>query len=196
MLKTRLEWWAESCDILDNHQFGFRKGRSTTDVLGTIAGHILAGFAARQYTAAVFADVEGAYDNVHPRLLLSKLWGKGVPLKILGVLTALLTQRNLYATYERRMIGPRRAFIGLAQGSVLSPLLYLLYTSDISSNMPRGVVSLKFADDETLLVRGPSLQDVLQRLQGGLEVLAENLGENGIPCPRQNPLCASSPGED
>jgi len=60
---------------------------------------------------------------------------------MLRVLTALLMRRNVYATYEGRTIGPRRAFVGLAQGSVLSPLLYILYTNDVGRGIPRGVVS-------------------------------------------------------
>jgi len=112
------------------------------------------------------------------------------PPKVLRLLAALLLSRKLYATYDGRVIGPRQATVGLAQGSVLSPILYILYTSGISRNLPQAVTSLKFADDETLLARGPDLLTVLRTLQDGLQILADNLREGGVHLsPTKSTLC-------
>lgn len=190
VLKARLERWAETLGHFDPLQFGFRKGRNTSDALGVIACHALLGFAERQYTAVAFVDVAGAYDSVIPDVLLTCLQRQGIPPRLLRLLSALLRERNLYATYEGRLIGPRRASLGLAQGSVLSPLLYLLYTAEISVGLPVGVTALQFADDVTLLSRGPILADVVHRLQEGLETLAANLSRNGASLsPEKSAVC-------
>ena len=112
------------------------------------------------------------------------------PPKVLRLLAALLLSRKLYATYDGRVTGPRQATVDLAQGSVLSPILYILYTSGISRNLPQAVTSLKFADDETLLARGPDLPTVLRTLQDGLQILADNLREGGAHLsPTKSTLC-------
>jgi len=67
---SRFEWHAEAQGLFDPQQAGFRKGRNCSDVLGTVTGHILRGFAERHSTAVVFADVAGAYDTVQPGILL------------------------------------------------------------------------------------------------------------------------------
>jgi len=146
--KARLEWWAEAQDLLDPLQSGFRKGRNTSDVFGPLVCNILEGFAARQYTAVVFTDVAEAYDSVQPPLLLHRPHSVGVPSRVVRLLASLLPHRKIYATYNGRLIGPRQTSVGLAQGSVLSPLLYLLYTNHLSRHLPEGVISLKFADDD------------------------------------------------
>jgi len=184
---SRFEWYAEAQGLFNPQQAGFRKGRNCSDFLGTVTGHILRGFAGRHYTAVVFAEVAGAYDTVHSGILLQRLRDMGWPPKVLRLLAALLLSRKIYATYDGRVIGPRQ---GLAQGSVLSPILYMLYTSGISRNLPQAVTSLKFTDDETLLARGPDLSTVLRTLQDGLQILADNLREGGAYLsPTKSTLC-------
>lgn len=158
-------------------QFGFRSQHSTTLQLTRVL-HLLAeehNFG--RHTAAVFLDVEKAFDRVwHPGLLF-KLIQVSLPPALTQVLASFLRGRRFFVTVECADSALRHAAAGVPQGSCLSPALYALYTDDIPTLkgllLPgeRDVDLALFADDSAYFSSSRSPYMACDRLQRLLDIL-------------------------
>lgn len=147
MIKIRLDWFAESNGLIPHVQYGFRRGRSCADSFVSLISDLKYN---KNYasTVAVFLDVQGAFDNVQPGILVKILSGLGIPGLLCKWIYNFLSERILYVKYNNFLYGPRTASKGTMQGATLSPLLYNLYTSEICKYVINDNVNiLQFADD-------------------------------------------------
>ena len=148
MILTRIEWWVESHSALDELQFGFRKGVGVQECLFSLVSMVQGAFWRRNILVAVFADIQGAYDNVNVIVLLRILADKGIPSNILAALRQLISAKTLRLRNDPENVGPRTSFKGLPQGSPLSPLLFNIYISGLNQILiPFGVKAIVYADD-------------------------------------------------
>ena len=160
ILERRLASWCEQKKIFEQEQAGFRKGRTTTDQIFTLAEIIHRRKKEKKPTFCCFLDIKKAYDTVWREGLWSKLAEVGVNGKML------LTIRSMYDGVKSSVIvnGRLTAWfdidIGLRQGCVLSPLLFLIFVNDLIKEFKKsdtGVLlgevrinNLAFADDIVL----------------------------------------------
>ncbi|CAG9790271.1 unnamed protein product [Diatraea saccharalis] len=158
MLKTRIELYAESRLILPHDQFGFRKGRSTIDSILKFCGDIQDSFDHDSYLVSTFLDVSGAFDNVDLSTLVEILHSFNIPGKICKWIFNFFYSRTVFIKFNNSLHGPKTAFKGLPQGATLSPLIYLLYTSQIHRfvSIPQLSV-LQYADDIVLYTSNKNL---------------------------------------
>lgn len=147
MIKLRLDYFIEKNNILPRFQFGFRKGKSTTDSFVYFVEDIKRCLLSNSVAVCVFLDVQGAYDNVDLHQLISVLHDIGIPGKLLKWIFEFCYDRTVFVRFNNILHGPNKAFKGLMQGACLSPLLYNLYTSQISNYINDDVNILQFADD-------------------------------------------------
>lgn len=145
MIKTRLEIWFYSNQSLPNNQLGFKRGFGTIDAVANIVTDIQSSFTRNDYVGAAFLDIKGAYDCVDLKILENKLIQFDVPRNIAHIITTLFINRTLYLRqHDNTKLGPRYVSTGLPQGSVLSPLLFNVYTAGIHS-IHENVI--QYADD-------------------------------------------------
>lgn len=78
MVNVRLRFYLEHNNLLDPHQSGFRKGRSTADNVFRLTDSIQRGFAKKSQTVAVFLDLSKAYDRVNIDAMLHKIYAIGI----------------------------------------------------------------------------------------------------------------------
>jgi hypothetical protein len=119
------------------------------------------------YTAAVFLDIEKAFDTTwHPGLLykLSKL---EFPTSLIKLISSFLSQRKFRVTVEGEIYTPREMQAGVPEGSVMSPKLYIIYISDTPQTP--GVYLALFSDDTCLCATERKKGYVLRNLQRGLK---------------------------
>ena len=133
LVKARLEWWVLNRNLLPSCQFGFKKGFGTMDALSTLTTDIQISFTRNNYLCALFLDIKGAYESVNLHILEEKLYESfSIPRKIVQCIIGLFSNRIMYIRNNKNeKIGPRLNNTGLPQGSVLSPLLFNLYTADL-----------------------------------------------------------------
>jgi len=128
-----------------NEQFAFRPQHSTTHQLVGLIDQLAANSNSKLRTAAVFLDVEKAFDRVWHAGLLYKLHTLGTPTSLLNIINSFLTDRTFSVRLNTTISSSRPVFSGVPQGSCLSPMLYLAYTNDIPLNQNARLYL--FADD-------------------------------------------------
>ncbi|XP_076393338.1 uncharacterized protein LOC143265396 [Megachile rotundata] len=148
LVNERMRIWAEENGKMDNNQSGFRKGRSTMDNIGILVNNIKECWGKRKMVTAAFIDVKAAYDNVVHKEVAVKLRNMDCPRKIRRYILAWLRERRVEIRGLDGVVIPMKLLKGLPQGSVLSPLLYNLYTAKIAEGLGElGVKILQYADD-------------------------------------------------
>lgn len=175
VLMERLFDIDDFCTAIPNHQFGFRKEHGTDQQLFRVTQFILKAFDARKYCSAVYIDISEAFDRVWHDGLLNKL-AKLLPANLYLVLQSYLHERT-FLVKGANNVRSRKCQIkaGVPQGSVLGPLLYTIYTSDMPLPNDRSTSPLllsTFADDTVIMAASEILQlatganqDYLRRLE-------------------------------
>ena len=148
VIAKRLRLYFETNAILTSHQFGFRKSYSTELAATNLYDRLLNNLDRKDITCAIFLDLAKAFDSVNHKILLQKLekYGvRGIPLRLIE---SYLSNRWQYVKINSNSSDLERIDIGIPQGSILGPLLFLIYINDLP-NASNFFVKL-FADDTFL----------------------------------------------
>lgn len=151
VLKDRLLQFFGKCSIIDPRQYGFRSGHSTVGAVCKLIEDVVDGFDRGERTVVTLCDLSRAFDCVLPSILTDKLDAYGVRGTPHRLIQSYLTNRKQYV----EMSGERSKVLsqpyGVPQGSVIGPLLFLIYINDLP-NFVDEASTLLFADDTTLYV--------------------------------------------
>ena len=147
-------------NILSQHQFGFRPGHSTYMPVAILHDFVTANLADKNKTASIFLDLARAFDTVNIEILLQKLTVYGIAGDAHSLLASYLNQRTQKLKYNDFISEERSVSCGVPQGSILGPLLFILYINDIHKACDNAKILL-FADDTALLYAAPTI-DLLQ----------------------------------
>jgi ribonuclease HI len=144
----RMRWVLETKGGLSEYQAGFREGRGVCDQLLRLSQSVWDGYEERKKTGLVLFDFERAYDRVWHDGLLEKVVGTGVSRTVVRWVQEWLKNRLYWVRVEGVWSKAKRFQQGLPQGSVLSPLLFLVYINDLVGKLAdSGVEVSAFADD-------------------------------------------------
>ena len=145
LLCQHLTNYLESHMILSPHQFGFRASRSTSHQLLLVYDHVSKHVDEGRVVDVVLFDFSKAFDVVVHSLLLTKLRCIGIQGNILQTIHSFLSNRSMSVCVDGHLSRPGYVLSGVPQGTVLGPLLFLIYINSIGSNLS---CSYKiFADD-------------------------------------------------
>lgn len=152
LIQARLKQFVFAKGLIPAEQFGFRAGHSCTHQVHRITEHVLKGFARRKPkgTAALFFDLAKAFDKVWHNGLVYKLYDLKLPDRLVLIIKDFLSNRLFRYRVEGTRSSLRTVTAGVPQGSVLAPLLFSLYTSDIPRH-PQVSLAL-YADDTAIYV--------------------------------------------
>ena len=137
-------------DILTPHQSGFRPGDSKVNQVLAITHKIYSAFEATptKETRAVFLDLSKAFDRVWHDGLLYKLECCGISGGLLSLITSFLTNREQRVVLNGKSSVWKKISAEVPQGSVLSPLFFVVYINDLPNNITSDIKL--FADDTSL----------------------------------------------
>ena len=179
ILYNRLHSFLTKHNILFPQQFGFRKSHSTSHAVLSISQKIYDALESGKFAYAVFIDLEKAFDTVDHSILLEKLNHYGIRGLPLALLKSYLSDRSQFVSISGVNSSSSKIKYGVPQGSVLGPLLFLIYINDLSRAVRHGDV-LHFADDTNLLHINSSLPLLQKLCQKDLRHLCSWLNANKI----------------
>jgi hypothetical protein len=136
------------CDLIPDYQYGFREKHSTIEQVHRVIDLIHLAYEKHQYCSAVFLDISQAFDKVWHNGLLYKIKEK-LPHTFYTIFKSYLSNRCFQIRYEDALTDLHIIRSGVPQGSVLGPVLYLLFTSDLPTTTNTTIAT--FADDTALL---------------------------------------------
>ena len=157
--------------ILNDNQNGYIKNRSTTRAVFQMIEDIITGINEDEYMVCLYVDLTKAFDRVHHQTLLEKLEALGFRGPTLKLLKSYLSNRQQYLVTEDDHTGKRLISNGytiergVPQGSVLGPILYLLYVNELPKLLNH--LTTSFADDTSIVIRstGVTVDNIISVLK-------------------------------
>ena len=174
MLGERLYFHAEQQGMLSALQAGFRKKRSCEDQILKMTQAISDGFQSKpkaKHSVLVLLDFSKAYDTVWRQKLLTSLLDKGMPIAYVKWLHGFLQNRQARVRFGRELSSSRTMKQGLPQGSVLAPILFILYINNLAELLPDSTINTMYADDVSILGQSTSKEEAERLAQESVDIV-------------------------
>jgi Reverse transcriptase (RNA-dependent DNA polymerase) len=155
---NRLTHFLTTNKILSKSQFGFRRKHSTIHPIIHLLNEITGASNSKKYTLAIFCDLRKAFDTCDHEILVKKLNKLGVRNAELNWFISYLSGRLQFVYLNGIESNRMQIKKGVPQGSILGPLLFLVYVNDLPECS--ALITFLFADDTTLLASSDNLQDL------------------------------------
>lgn len=169
LILKRMKIIIERKNIIPTHQFGFREEHSTIDQVHRVTDLIEKALEEKKICAAIFLDVKQAFDKVWHKGLMLKLQTL-LPKQYCQILKSYISGRLFRIKQGNHYSGLKDIKAGVPQGSVLGPVLYLLYTHDIPQT--NGTTIATFADDTTVLAVEENIVEATNKLQHAINKIS------------------------
>ena len=176
---NRLIKFIEKNELLFSNQFGFRTSHSTTHAIILIVDKIQKAIERKEFSCGIFLDLCKAFDTVDHKILLKKLEYYGVRGIANDWFCSYLSNRKQFVSIGNYISEMCSITCGVPQGSVLGPLLFLLYINDFSSSA-EGIEFHLFADDSNLFYSHRNLHSLEEKLNHELNNINEWLRANKL----------------
>ena len=170
LMKVYLINYLETRNILNPSQYGFRRNCSTFKALNVFSNNILSAIDKKLHVLSIFIDFAKAFDTVNHKILINKMHHYGIRGTLLSWFKDYLTDRHHYVVFNCKKSTATPVNLGVPQGSVLGPVLFLIYINDISDLFSENKTIL-FADDMTLYLTGPNQNELVLNANNELEKL-------------------------
>jgi Reverse transcriptase (RNA-dependent DNA polymerase)/Endonuclease-reverse transcriptase len=179
VVRDQLWKYVEENSLLCEQQSGFRSDYSCETALNFALDGWKNDLQMKKIIAVIFLDLKRAFETIDRKLLLGKLRRYGIRGTALNFFESYLSNRKQHCRYAGVCSGNVENELGVPQGTVIGPLLFILYINDIISSV---LVSrlLLFADDTLITLSGDSVRDLEEQLNTDLSSLSKWLNFNKL----------------
>jgi len=183
VLQRRLLNHLTEHNILVKEQYAFRTNLKTDNSTYHLTNEILKGLNDNKMVGAIFCDLEKAFDCVNHKILLTKLKFYGITDNHYKLYKSYLInhyQKTLLYNKNGNIITSARSKVkqGVPQGSVLGPLLFLIYINDLPKFVNEKSVPILFADDTSILVSHPNPVEFCNTINTVFQILSDWIQNN------------------
>ena len=169
---NRLDKFIKRHNILSSNQYGFRKNHSTSLALIDLIEELTNSIDNKKITVGIFIDLKKAFDTINHDLLLRKLNCYGIRGVAHKWLSSYIKNRNQYVSYNNVDSKLMDITCGVPQGSILGPILFILYINDLC-NVSNFLKFVLFADDANLFASGDNIISLCEEIN--IELLKINM---------------------
>ena len=166
-------------NIFTNFQFGFRENHNTTHALLTFVEKITHALDTFSHTIGIFLDFSKAFDTINHGILLSKLSHYGIRGKALQWFTSYLSDRFQYVHVNSFDSSMKKIECGVPQGSLLGPLLFIVYINDFYRSSDK-LSFILFADDSNLFYSHPDPNTLISTVNDELKNVSQWIYANKL----------------
>jgi ribonuclease HI len=168
---------------LSDNQEGFRAGRSTVNQIAALMQTNLKALKEGSTALTVLVDFSKAFDMVDHNIVINKLLNEfHVPTYLVRWIREFLVGREICTRVENIHSSLHKITCGVPQGSVLAPLLFLVFIDELSVKLSGSNLGLSncsfFADDLAMTTIGKSVDELVKPLRKALAILEKWAGEN------------------
>ena len=179
LLHTQLIGYLENNNLLNEKQNGFRKKHNTSDTVFKLVHDLTGGMNARKHTSAVFVDFAKAFDTIDHTKLINKLRMFSVHTDVIDWFYSYLLNRKQRVMVNGKYSEWDTVEYGVPQGSILGPLLFIMYTNDLTKCIRNSEVLL-YADDTVIYRCDTDTVRNYRNIQGDLNRLYKWCNQNGL----------------
>ena len=164
--------------ILYRFQSGFRKHFSTDSCLSYLNNKIATSFESGPHTGMILIDLQKAFDTINHEILINKLEFLGFSKNAVMWFKSYLSKRKFKVNLNKTFSEPGELLCGVPQGSILGPLLFLLYIND----MPQAVKCelLLYADDTCLIFQHKDIKEIENQLNQNFSFICDWFVDNKL----------------
>ena len=178
MNKRFVSFFEENNTIYEN-QYGFRPGRSCEHALLNAQQVLSNVLNKKQIGLLLLIDFSKAFDMVEHDILLAKLSNYGIRGIALDWIKSYLSNREQYVCFNGKKSTVANIKYGVPQGSILGPLLFIIYINDIS-NISDLATFILYADDVNIIITGHSEAEIRDQLTDLINKLVSWVDSNGL----------------
>jgi len=169
IMYNRIYEFLNKNNLLFSNQFGFQKNTSTEHAILKLVDDITTAFVKRDFTIGVFIDLSKAFDTVNHEILVKKLEYYGITGINQKWFESYLKNRKQCVVFDNDSLTEHLDITcGVPQGSILGPLLFLIYVNDLHKSCPK-LSPVMFADDTNLFYSDKNILNLFSVMNSELE---------------------------
>ena len=171
IVTLRLKHFLETNKIITAFQSGFRSGFSTIDSLSRFENSIRTNTLKGSATLAVFLDITQAFDSVDHPSLLKKIENTGLRGNLASFIKDFISDRTISVRYQTTYSDSYSTPLGVPQGSVISPILFIMMINDMLTDSNNLASYSLYADDVAIWYSDSNLDNCFNQIQNTLDIL-------------------------
>lgn len=175
----RLTSFLSKYKIINKNQYGFQKNKNINQLLGYFANHINQNLNMHNNSVAIFIDFSKAFDTLAHDKVISVLEQSGIRGHCIQWFKNYLNHRAFSVKINGISSSKKQLLYGVPQGSKLGPILYLIYTNEMTQNL-KNSTSFTYADDTAIIISHKNIDNAINLMQEDFNLLTKWCHDMGL----------------